>query len=490
MSFRLRILADSVFAVAILACFLAAPLARAADPSPQIAAHGFADADIGYLLVELDSGRPLAAWQADRPFVPGSVLKLATSLAAWHVLGADFRFKTQLWQKDDALYLQGGGDPVLDAVDLRDLVQALRMARPQAQWRHFYFDAAAVMPSPQISNRQPMAADYNPGFGALNVDFNRLAVHHVAGAAATGWQVRSLADNLTVAADWVAVTSSPMPLPPGAPFVPAGNGQGLSADSWWVDHSLTTSDASPDDVFFLPVKQADLMTARIFRAIAATAGIALPQPQSGSVSQHADRIAAHESPALPELLQGLLRYSNNLSAELIGLTATEKLAGHKLDLTAAAGQQVKWLTAQLPMTAWHDFRAVNFSGLDGDNRATPRQMAAIVTAMAADTMLAAGLPALTAAAGDDAVGAATGWHVTGKSGTMDFAAGLAGVITRPDGRRYGYAIFLADDRRRAELAASFDPRILHPASDGRPWTLRARRLEMALLSDWITQLSK
>lgn len=184
MSFRHHIFADIVLAVVMLAAFLAAPLARAAEPSPQVAAHGFAAADIGYLLMELDSGRPLAAWQADRPFVPGSVLKLATGLTAWRVLGADFRFRTRLWQKDDALYLQGSGDPVLDANDLRDLVQALRAARPQAQWRQFYFDATAVTPAQQISDRQPLAADYNPGFGALNVDFNRLAVHRVDGATA------------------------------------------------------------------------------------------------------------------------------------------------------------------------------------------------------------------------------------------------------------------------------------------------------------------
>jgi D-alanyl-D-alanine carboxypeptidase/D-alanyl-D-alanine-endopeptidase (penicillin-binding protein 4) len=490
--FRLHAFADIILVAAMLAGIAVTQSARAADPSPQIATHGFAAADIGYLLVDIETGQPVASWQADHAFIPGSVLKLATSLVAWHVLGPDFRFKTRLWQKDDALYLQGGGDPVLDAVDLKNLLQALQTTRPQVQWRHFYIDATAIMPASQISDRQPVAADYNPGFGALNVDFNRLAVHRIADGTATPWQARSLADDLAVPADWVAVTPSPTPLPPDVPFVPVAMeaGQTSPADNWWIAASPSASGIPAGDAFFLPVKQSDLMTARIFRAIAGGMGIALPPPQAGNVPKEAVLIASHDSPALPELLQGLLRYSNNLSAELIGLTATGKLAGRNLDLAAAADQQAKWLGAQLPTTSWRDFRAANFSGLDGNNRATPRQMAAIVTAIAADAMLAASLPMLNPVDGDNAAGIAAGWQISGKSGTMDFAAGLAGVIVRPDGRRYGYAIFLADDRRRAELAARFDPRVLHPARDGRAWTLRARQLETDLLSEWAGMLSK
>ncbi|HWT99537.1 MAG TPA: D-alanyl-D-alanine carboxypeptidase, partial [Terriglobales bacterium] len=132
----------------------------------------------------------------------------------------------------------------------------------------------------------------------------------------------------------------------------------------------------------------------------------------------------------------------------------------------------------------------NFSGLDGDNRNTARQMAAIVQAIAGDEALATTLPDLVLPDETGAMKVVAGWRITGKSGTMDYAAGLAGLITRPDGRQYAYAIFLADDRRRAELAASFDPRILHPAKDGRAWTLRARQLETDLLLDWIAQISK
>ena len=483
--FRLRILS-----AVVIACFLVVPSARAADPSPLIATHGFAAADIGYLLVEIDTGRPMAAWQADHPFVPGSVLKLATGLMAWHVLGVDFRFTTRLWQKDDALYLQGSGDPVLDAVDLRAFAQALGAARPQARWHHFYIDTAAIVPAAQISDRQPVAADYNPGFGALNVDFNRLAVSRVTDQAASAWQVRSLADNLTVPVDWVAVTPSPMPLPAGAPFVPVEIGKAPPVDNWWFVPSLSASGASAKDTFFLPVKQADLMTARIFRTIAGGMGIVLPEPQNGNVPKDADLLATHVSPALPELLQGLLRYSNNLSAELIGLTAAGKTAGHSLDIVAAADRQAKWLAKELPKTGWTDFRMKNFSGLDGDNRNTPQQMAAIVKAIGMDAALAASLPDLALPGERDAIKTAAGWRITGKSGTMDYAAGLAGLITRPDGRQYAYVIFLADDRRRGELAAGFDPRILHPAGNGRAWTLRARQLETDLLLAWLDQISK
>lgn len=461
----------------------------------MVAANGFAATDVGYLLIDLGTGDrqdgygagTIKEWQADHGFVPGSVLKLATSLTAWHVLGADFRFATRLWQKGDDLYLQGGGDPVLAATDLKDLMRVLQGTQPGKAWRHFYVDARAVLPASEISDRQPAAADYNPGYGALNVNFNRLAISRGSGPAA-GWQIRSLADGLTVPVDWVPLEAAPGTLPAGAPFIMAGNGETPPTDHWWVDRKLLQPGAAVPDLF-LPVKQPDRMTAQIFRVIADRLGLALPEAQDGEVPAAASLLAQHESPALPDLLQGLLRYSNNLSAELIGLTTAGKITGKAVTLETAAAVEMHWLAEHLPAMSWRGFQMANFSGLDGANRASPRQMMAILQAIVAEPALAASLPDLAVSMDEAGALAAAGWHVTGKSGTMDYAAGLAGIIAGPAGRRYGYVIFLTDERRRAALAASFDPRVLHPAQDGRAWTLHARQMEMALVKNWLSELA-
>ena len=449
-----------------------------------IAQHGFSDGQLGYVLIDLADGKMREHWQADEVFLPGSVLKLATSLVAWRTLGPNFRFTTTLWRKDAALYLQGSGDPVLAATDLRDLARQLHALQPPATWQSFYVDASAVTPGLEISPQQPLAADYNPGYGALNVDFNRLALDWQVVSGSASYRLSSQADGFSVPVDWISLTRGPTDLPTGMPFLLAAPGSAVEPESWAYAADLSRAGLANSGGYFLPVKNADPMTARLFRAIAQQQGVNLPLPQPGVVPADAVMIARHESPALSEMLAALLRYSNNLSAEMIGLAVDRKLGGAAATLSAATAREMAWLQQALPQTDWQGFRMVNHSGLDGENRATPRQITAVLQAIATDPALAACLPALTVSDAEDATFANTP-RVTGKSGTMDYAAGLAGLITAPNGHRFAFAVFIVDAAARARLAAAFDPRILHAASDGRAWTKRARELEADLLQHWL-----
>jgi D-alanyl-D-alanine carboxypeptidase/D-alanyl-D-alanine-endopeptidase (penicillin-binding protein 4) len=494
----------------ILANVLGSAGGSLADDDADVAALssigqlGFANDDVGYVLLDLQTNRVVAAHNADRTFVPGSVIKLATSLVAWRSLGADFHFTTRLWQQGDSLYLQGTGDPVLTATDLQRLARQVQMHQPMQTWRQFVFDAAAVLPSSLISDQQPAAADYNAGFGALNVDFNRLAIDWSAAAAdktQLDFRVSSIADEVTVPVDWLRLAPTTTVLPPGAPFILADPGSVAMPEAWQYDPDLTKAGLAVPGRIFLPVKQTDLATALIFRRLARDLGIALPQPRSGAVPGHAVMLAAQDSPSLPDLLRGLLRYSNNISAELIGLATANKLTSKISGLTDAAAAHVQWLTTHLSATDWHSFKMVNHSGLDGDNRATPRQIASLLQAIAADPQLAACLPVLqitTAGdlqptaelAGGSALPASARPQITGKSGTMNYAAGLAGLITVPAGRQYAYVVFIVDERQRAALLARFDPRILKPDETTRRWTRQARLLEARLLQHWLSLLQR
>ena len=71
-----------------------------------------------------------------------------------------------------------------------------------------------------------------------------------------------------------------------------------------------------------------------------------------------------------------------------------------------------------------------------------------------------------------------------KTGTMDFASGLAGYLTGKSGKRLAFAIFVNDREKRAALDANFDRRVLAPTPGARPWAGRARGLEHALLESW------
>lgn len=101
-----------------------------ADPIPvnplvlafanSLAARGFEADNQGFIVTTM-SGEVLAEHNADRPFNPASVIKVATSLAAISKLGPDFRFRTTLYTNGvldpatgtlhGSLYVIGSGDP-------------------------------------------------------------------------------------------------------------------------------------------------------------------------------------------------------------------------------------------------------------------------------------------------------------------------------------------------------------------------------------------
>src|SRR6185312_819732 len=158
----------------------------------------------------------LAENEADRLFMPASVAKLVTAYAAERVLGSEFRFSTLLLRNDADLYLKGGGDPFSTVTDLSGLVQQLPAAISHAI-TGFFYDDSLLPEAHELNQRQPMAAVYNAGVGALNVDFNRIAVSWSRGEEGKlEFAASSIADELSVPTGWITFSSAPMDLPQGS----------------------------------------------------------------------------------------------------------------------------------------------------------------------------------------------------------------------------------------------------------------------------------
>jgi D-alanyl-D-alanine carboxypeptidase/D-alanyl-D-alanine-endopeptidase (penicillin-binding protein 4) len=466
--------------ILFFAIFLAALWVTPGSAEPQatpetkaIKAAGFEPDDIGFVLIDLDDGRALSEQTADALFIPASVAKLATVYPAQQVLGADFRFQTRLYRAGNALYLKGGGDPVLTNIALRDLARQIQALKPDGGWKAFFYDANATGSAPEVSNGQPIQATYNAGVSALSVNFNRVQVNWSRDEAGKlAFHARAVADGLNVPADWVRFLPAQSEPPPGANFLYAGDAAG---ESWLYAQDLPET-LPEEGAIFLPVKQSALNTAEVFREIAKRNGIALPEPQAGSVPADASLVATVESPPLAEVMTGLLKFSNNMTAELIGLATSHRLTGQVLAPRTSSAALGDWLRQHLSYVDWTGFKLVNHSGLSSESRASPRQIAAVLMAMAREPVLA-GMP--NRIMGDDPKAAAAA-----KSGTMDFASGLAGYLTAKSGRRLAFAIFALDREKRTALDASFDRRVLAPTPGARNWLGRARGLENTLLKSW------
>lgn len=514
----------------LLFLVMASPAAadKATSQPDQIARHGFADSQVGFVLRDMKTGAVLAAHLADEPFVPASVSKVPTSVAALETLGPEHRFITRLAVtgavQDGVLrggvWLQGGGDPLLDNGALKRLAEGLAAAGIRSVQGGFHYDESALPAYSRIDLLQPDAASYNPGISALSLNFNRVELQwrREKGDSFTAL-IHALSDGIAVPLDSFAFGEASAHLPGGAPFMRGSTVLGLAGSTMSagsIPPGAGTSDAEEADWVFaptlpdkgyawLPVQDAGLTAARVFRGIAETAGVQLPEPQAGVVPADARTIATHESRPLPDIVKLLLKHSNNLTAELLGLGAARAMAGESLPLDQASAEVGRWFAGRLPGAGWGSFAPLNFSGLTSAGRMTPNHVAAILDHGARGTYGSGSLVELMPArsvqvseqvkvktkatkkkkAGVRTVTRSKQVGITyAKTGTMAYVRGLAGYLDTNSGRRLIFAIFVNDPEERRALDASPAVHSPVPAPGSRRWLGRARALEQALLRDW------
>ncbi len=466
-----------------------------------IAQHRFAPEEVGYVLFDPKSGGVLTAKNAHRPFIPASVSKVPSAVAALAVLGPEHRFETRLLADgrieggvlEGDLYLRGGGDPFLMTEDLHELVDGLLARGITRVAGRFLYDATLLPVIQQIDPLQPDAAQYNAGISALSLNHNRVAF---------AW--RHDGDLETLAAETFSESrTGRMPLsgirydaaPPGAdPSIPLVRAARSPGEHWLISPRIAKQGRT-----WLPLRRPEVVAAEIFRALCADAGIELPPPEAGVTPDTAEVLAVHRSEPLVEIVRATLRYSNNLAAELVGLATASALEGRPLSLDRASARVAEWYRSRMPAVDWTGFAPGNFSGLSSAARVTPAQIAAVLVMAAQESGegdLFALLPQQTWTVGN---GKSTGirgkkaktvkpkppdFEIRAKTGTVAYGSGLAGYIDRRGGSRLGFVILVSDLEARREFDASNRVRSLLLPREAKAWLRRARGLARELVLKW------
>jgi D-alanyl-D-alanine carboxypeptidase/D-alanyl-D-alanine-endopeptidase (penicillin-binding protein 4) len=434
---------------------------------------------IGYLLVDLESGRQLAALNPDVALIPASTTKLATAIVALDVLGPEHRFRTELRARGPVragvlkgdLILKGDGDPSLDVADLLELAVRLATSGIHEVDGRFLIDDTALPRWSEIAPDQPPEAPYNPGIGALSVAFNRVRV---------AWRDDGKAvDAVTLPPLDEArfVAASPADLPPGG--VELGS-QRDGTVVWRVADRGRRRQATE-----LPVKDPGLHAGHVFCQLAEGLDIVLGPPERGTAAPETTLLAVHESASLRELVHDMLLYSNNMIAETIGLSVVKRL--DRVDGPDAGGAPLIHRLARLmPEVDWRGAVLPNRSGLDGGARLTPRQLAAIVRyGWQTDA-----LPALLPASGWsgtllDRFDNRAALRIWAKTGAVNYGGALAGYLL-PDGQRPAVFVAMVSDlgARAAYDALDRPTRAADAAASA--WNARARWLLDDLVEGWLT----
>jgi D-alanyl-D-alanine carboxypeptidase/D-alanyl-D-alanine-endopeptidase (penicillin-binding protein 4) len=446
-------------------------------PLSELIAEAGLPGKVSVQVADVKTGLVLESHNPLRALPPASVAKAITACYALDVLGPDHRFKTRILATapamdgriDGDLILAGGGDPTLDTDALASITKRLREEAGVTEVTGRFLVWEGALPALNgIDPDQPHQVGYNPGISGLNLNFNR--VHFE-------WQRRgddyvvtmdarsgTLRPEVTAARMRIAARRSPV-------YTYADGG---TYDNWTVARgALGRSGAR-----WLPVRKPGRYTAEVFQVLARSNGIVLKTPEMiDTLPEGATDIVTHQSGDLRGILQDMLEYSTNITAECIGLTTTLRRSGQVASLKASAEAMNTWAKDRLGMSS---VALEDHSGLGDDSRLSARDMVKSLIAARRALEIKPLLKDHLLRTEDRKGIADHPVKVTAKTGTLNFVSGLGGFIDLPDGTELAFAYFSGNLPRRAALSRAERER----PPGGRAYAVRSRRLQQRLLARW------
>jgi len=296
-------------------------------------------------LIVTRNGAIIYEQNADSQFIPASVQKIGTALAAIQILGKDYRFTTRLYLSAERdLYIRGLADPLLVSEEVSNIVTALR-GRGVLAIRNIHVDDSACQLENPTEGVTSTLNPYDAQNSCLAVNFNTI--------------------NLVKGADGSVHSGEEQT--PALPLM-LELAQGLPPGTDRINATATGN-------------QSLRYVGELFAAMCKKQGIPVsgeiihgPAPEGlKPVYEHAS------SKTLDEVLTKLLKYSNNFIANQIFLAIGAK----------QYGWPATWDKGQRAMTAFYrnelglsekDIVVREGSGLSRQNRVTPKGMLTILEA--------------------------------------------------------------------------------------------------------------
>ncbi len=446
----------------------------ALGPEPLIKAANLRG-EVGFAVVDVATGEVLESYGTEITLPPASVNKAVTALYALSVLGGDHRFETRLVGngpivdgvlKGD-LILEGGGDPTLDTDDLVTLAKSLAATGVRRVDGRFLVYGGALPSVDTIDGSQPPHVGYSPAISGLCLNFNRVYFD---------WKVSGANIDVTMEARGkslrppVRVARMDLSDRRGPVFeYESRNGQ----DRWSVARNVLKKDGGR----WLPVRQPELYAGEAFAWIANRQGVALPTPEKTSSRPNGDVLVSHQSGDLTSILRDMLKYSTNVTAEMVGLAATKAKGQYAASLLRSARDMETWAKTELGM---QKAKFVDHSGLGDASRMNAQELAKALVVLGQRDVLE---PILKDIVLKNSQGGPDRDHpikVRAKTGTLNFVSGLSGYMHAPDGRVMSFAIFAADAATRAALTRAQRER----PRGAQSWNARAKKLQQQLIERW------
>jgi D-alanyl-D-alanine carboxypeptidase/D-alanyl-D-alanine-endopeptidase (penicillin-binding protein 4) len=428
-------------------------------------------------VADVKTGLVLESHNPLRALPPASVAKAITACYALDVLGPGYHFETRVLATapvtngriNGDLILAGGGDPTLDTDAIATTAKRLREEAGVTEVTGRFLVWGGALPALNgIDSEQPSQVGYNPGISGLNLNFNR--VHFEWQRAGNGYNVTMDARSATLRPE---VRAARMRVE-GRNHPIYTYKDGGAFDDWTVARGALGRNGAR----WLPVRKPARYAAEVFQILARSNGIVLKTPELiDTVPTGTTAIVVHQSAPLRIILRDMLKYSTNITAECIGLTATVARSGTVASLKASADEMNAWAQARLGMTS---VALEDHSGLGDDSRVTARDMVKALISARKTMGIKALLKEHPLRDEDRKILENHPISVHAKTGTLNFVSGLGGFIDLPDGTELAFATFSADLPTRDSLTR--EQRESPPG--GRTYAVAARKLQQRLLARW------
>lgn len=430
---------------------------------------------VSFTVADAETGLRLEGLNSKTGLPPASVAKAMTALYALDTLGPAHRFETRLVATGGVsggvvqgdLVLVGGGDPTLSTNDLAGLAKALKDKGIREVRGAFQVAEGALPYTQTIDTDQPDHVGYSPAVSGIALNFNRVHFEWRRAGSSYGVTMDARSDRYRpdVAMAKMSVVDRNLPV---YTYKDAGG-----VDNWTVSRRALGNGGAR----WLPVRKPALYAGDVFQTLARSNGIVLKSPKVVGTVPKGTVLATHQSDDLRSILKGMLRYSTNITAEMVGMSATAKRVGKVRSLKASASEMNRWAASKL---GTRNVKLVDHSGLGSRSRMTSDDM---VTALVKAYGNGALRPILKPVAMRDQKGRPTKTHpikVDAKTGTLNFVSGLGGYMTAQDGTVMAFAIFAADEDTRGRLSKAN-----REAPQGaRPWNRRAKTMQQKLIERW------
>ena len=329
---------------------------KAIDPITSVIQSSGLQTNIGIKVINLKSNQTIYEWNPNSLFNPGSNAKLFTCIAALALLDTNTTFSTSVYQDTNAIYIVGGGDPHFSIDKLDTISQIISDTIKLHLGRDYWF----------LNNRVRMrSVDLAKRIDYVVVD-NSIYDNIYFGPGwmwdEGSWWHASQVSAMSLNENCIDFYVKPGKL--GKPIIintyPTTNFISIQNESNTVNDTINfktlkikrdwesqtnnfivsgnVMDTSSIDTLQRNIHDPSLFTGTVFSEMLINKGLDIKHVVKGIVPNNATKITEHESKPIFHSLNGLMKKSENLTAELlvkhIGLTVFDTVGSWKNGLLA------------------------------------------------------------------------------------------------------------------------------------------------------------